>query len=418
MGRVVLTGIGAVSPLGNSFDRSWEAALAGRSGIGLLSRFDSGGLPWSAAGEVKDFNPGMYLSPKEIRRLDPFTHYAVAAAVMAASDAGLIPSNSSPITRHPSLLSAGVLIGSSRGGIRTVEREMERSCRGSSRISPYTMPSSTIGMAASAVAVTLGIRGHCLGISNACTSGANAIGEAFRLIKSNHLRVALAGGSEAPLCRFCIEGYGNTGALSQVTPLPGERPGVPRPFDKARDGFVLGEGASVLLLEDLESAVERKAKIYAEIAGYGNTSDAFHMTRPDSDGESWAMLMAMEEAGTTPDDVDYINTHGTATEIGDITEARAIRTVFGRRSSVIAASALKSMTGHMLAASGALETAFTAMTLRGGVIPPTINLDEREPACDLNVVTEKTDREIRIALTNSFGFGGTNAVLLLRKYSS
>jgi 3-oxoacyl-[acyl-carrier-protein] synthase II len=278
------------------------------------------------------------------------------------------------------------------------------------------MPSSTIGMAASAVAVTLGIKGHCLGISNACTSGTNAVGEAFRLIKSNHLRVVVAGGSEAPLCRLCIEGYGNAGALSRKIPAPGERPGVPRPFDAARDGFVLGEGASVLLLEDLESALERKAKIYAEIAGYGNTSDAFHMTRPDPDGEAQAMRMAMEEAGIGADGVDYINTHGTATEIGDIAEAGAIRTVFGRRASMIPASAAKSLTGHMLAASGALEAAFTAMTLREGVIPPTINLDERDPACDLNVVTERTDAEIRTALTNSFGFGGANAVLLLRKY--
>lgn len=412
MKRVVITGIGAVTPLGNSFLRSWEEAASGRSGIGFLSRFDASALPWKAAGELRGFDPGPFLSPKETRRLDPFAQYAVAASVMAAEDSGL----SSPVTHNSSLVSAGVIVGSSRGGVSTLEREIEKSCRGTSRISPHTMPSSTVSMAASSVAQKLGIKGYCLGISNACASGTNAIGEAFRLIRSGHLGIALAGGSEAPLCRLCVEGYGIAGALSRRSPSGENGPGVPRPFDGKRDGFVLGEGASVLILEYLDNAVARGAKIYAEIIGYGNTTDAFHMTKPDPGGEARAMTAALKEAGLAPDEVDYINTHGTGTELGDIAESQALRMLFGKRAATIPASAAKSLTGHMLAASGALETAMTAMTLREGVIPPTINMDEMDPLCDINIVTERRKADIEIALTNSFGFGGVNAVLVLRRY--
>ena len=425
MKRVVVTGIGSVSPLGNYFRISWDAIKAGCSGIAQIRRFDASLLPWGVDGELKDFDAEQYLSQKEKRTLDPFVHYAVAAAAMAAEDAG-IPTHA-PLAKggvrggnHSLLNSAGVLIGSSRGGISTIERELlkfpgSRVTGRGSRLSPYLMPSTTISMAASLVAQKLGTKGHCLGISNACASGTNAIGEAFRLIKSGHAHLVLAGGSEAPLCRLCVEGYGIAGALSNQWIHSGAAPSTPRPFDKARDGFVLAEGACVLVLEDYESALERGAALYGEIIGYGNTTDAFHITQPSPEGEATAMIMAIKEAGLSPNEVDYINTHGTGTQMGDVAEARAIRMAFGKKASMIPATAIKSMTGHMLAASGAFELASTLMSIREGIIPPTINLDEKDSECDINVITEKTPADIRVAISNSFGFGGVNAVILLKK---
>jgi 3-oxoacyl-[acyl-carrier-protein] synthase II len=277
------------------------------------------------------------------------------------------------------------------------------------------MPSTTISMAASCVAQKLGIKGECLGISNACASGTNALGEAFRLIRYGHSPLFIAGGSEAPICRLCVEGYGISGALSKNAALPGNALDVPRPFDKRRDGFVLSEGASVLVLEEYEHAMKRDAKIYGEIVAYGNTTDSFHMTKPDPEGEARAIAEAMKEAGISPDEIDYINTHGTGTPIGDIAEARAIKMIFREGASVVPASALKSMTGHMLAASGAFEIACTLMSMKEGIIPPTINLDDKDPECDINVITGKKEAEINIAISNSFGFGGVNAVIVLRK---
>ncbi len=422
--RVAVTGIGAVTPLGNSFSSAWEAANKGVSGIERITRFDTSLLPWSVAGELKGFDAGAYLSPKEIRRLDPFVHYAVSAAVMAAEDAGLI---SSRIALDPLRGSGGVIIGSSRGGISTIEKTLLRADSEATnqrsaisnerlRVSPYLMPATTISMAASYVAQKLGVRGHCLGLSNACASGTNAIGEAFRLIKSGHVQLIIAGGTEAPLCRLCIEGYGTAGALSTRTKPSEGVSDMPRPFDKERDGFVLSEGACMLVLEEYEHARKRGAKIYGEIIGYGNTSDAFHMTKPHPRGESAAMSVAMKEAAVTPDDVDYINTHGTGTTLGDQAEAQAIQKAFGKRASRIPASALKSMTGHMLAASGALEIAATLMSMKEGVIPPTINLHEKDPECDINVITTgKKKADIKTAISDSFGFGGVNAVVVLRK---
>ncbi|HUO75950.1 MAG TPA: beta-ketoacyl-[acyl-carrier-protein] synthase family protein, partial [Thermodesulfovibrionales bacterium] len=363
---------------------------------------------------------------KEKKTLDPFVHYAVAAAAMAAEDAG-IPTYA-PLTEggvrgenHSFLNSAGVIIGSSRGGISTIEKalisqhSLSRSNTRRYRLSPYLMPSTTIGMAASYVAQKLGIIGYCLGISNACSSGTNAIGEAFRLIKSGYAHLVLAGGSEAPLCRLCVEGYGIAGALSKQKRHSGVGPSTPRPFDKARDGFVLAEGSCILVLEDYESALERGAPLYGEIIGYGNTTDAFHITRPSPKGEAKAMIKAIEEAGLRMDDVDYINTHGTGTQIGDMAEAQAIKMVFGEKTTLIPATAIKSLTGHMLAASGAFEIASTLMSMREGIIPPTINLDAKDPECDINVITEMTPADIRVAISNSFGFGGVTAVIVLRK---
>lgn len=417
MKKVVVTGIGAVSPLGNSFYDSWEAAKAGLSGIGPITKFDASEMRWKVAGELKGFDAGKYLSLKEINRLDPFVHYAVATAMMAAEDAGLISHHSSLFTHHFSLDLGGVIIGSSRGGISTIERELQKIYLSNmthqpSHISAYVMPSTTTSMASSTVAQKLGIKGYCLGISNACASGTNAIGEAYRLISSGYQGPVLCGGTEAPVCRLCVEGYGASGALSRVNDSTASRP-----FDRTRDGFVIAEGACILVLEDYEYALKRGAKVYGEIIGYGNTTDAFHQTIPVPEGEARAIEIALVDKGLDPQDVDYINAHGTSTPLGDKTETKAIKIVFDKKAKEIPVSAVKSMTGHMLAASGALEAAFTLMSMKEGVIPPTINLKEGDPECDLDYVTELRRVEIDVAISHSFGFGGVNAVLVFRKLS-
>jgi 3-oxoacyl-[acyl-carrier-protein] synthase II len=403
MKRVVITGIGAVTPLGNTFYNSWEAAKNGLSGIGPVTRVETGDLPTKAAGEVRGFDANAFLSVREQRRLDLFGIYAVAAAVMAAQDAGLVG-------RPDYLASGGVVIGSSRGGISTLERAFARSAKdkGKDRLTPYIMPATTVSTASTYVAQKLGVKGHCLGISNACASGASAVGEAYRAIKGGCDGPMIAGGSEAPLCRSCIDGYGVAGALSKTA-----GPSASRPFDRTRDGFVLAEGACVMVLEEMERALEREAVVIGEIRGYAGSCDAFHQTRPEADGEKRAMLAAIQEAGLAPADIDYISAHATSTPLGDKIETEALKRVFGKRTDTVPVSALKSMTGHMLAASGALEAAFAAMSIREGVIPPTINLDDKDSTCGLNVVTQMTKMEIKFALSGSYGFGGVNAVLVL-----
>jgi 3-oxoacyl-[acyl-carrier-protein] synthase II len=436
MNRVVVTGIGAVCPIGNSVKESWAAAKNGVSGIARTTRFDISGLKWKVAGEVKWFDAGMYLTPKEIIRLDPFVHYAVAAACMAAQDAGLIARSSinnsqelsansslptgemihgSRLTRRPALDSAGVIIGSSRGGINTIEKELLKICSSplstrALRTSAYLMPATTISMASSHVARNLGIKGHCLGISNACASGMSAIGEAFRLIKSGYETLVLCGGTEAPICRICVEGYGASGALSR-----GDDCSASRPFDRTRDGFVLSEGACILVLEDYLSALRRDARIYGEVIGYGNTTDAFHQTIPSPEGEARAIMKALDEAAVKPEDISFISAHGTSTPLGDKAETMAIKLAFNKNTSRIPVTAVKSLTGHMLAASGALEAAFTLLAMNEGTIPPTINLKERDPACDLDIVDGPRKTGIGFALSQSFGFGGVNAALIFRK---
>ena len=414
MKRVVITGIGAVTPLGNSFPDSWSALKKGISGIQPVTKVSSTRVKWKAAGELKDFQADTYLGVKELRRLDPFVHYAVASAIMSAEDAGLIK----PDIHHAHddyLASGGVIIGSSRGGVSS----LENACMNMhspplnnrrSRLSPYLMPATTISMAASSIAQKLGIKGYGLTISNACASGSNAIGEAYRLLKTGFSGPVIAGGTDAPLCRLCIEGYGSSGALSKADPLSASRP-----FDRHRDGFVLSEGACTIVMENLESALRRGARMYGEVIGYGNTVDAFHQTKPDIKGEIHALHAALAEAGIKTDDIDYINAHGTSTPIGDYVESEAILTVFGEKAPHIPLSAIKSMTGHMLAASGAFEAASTAMSLREGVIPPTINIREKDKRCNINLITERKDISMKTALSSSFGFGGVNAVLVFRK---
>jgi len=412
--RVVITGVGAVTPLGNTFTDSWAAVKAGISGVRKVTKVSGAKIKWNSAGELKHFSADACLGQKELRRLDPFVHYAVSAAAMSAADAGLIQADS-PLCSYDYLTSGGVIMGSSRGGIGTLEKAFmnlrnfgldAQDCR----LSPYLMPATTVGMAASSVAQKLGLNGYCLALSNACASGSNAVGEAYRLLKSGFRGPLIAGGTDAPICRLCLEGYGRSGALSKAEPSCASRP-----FDRQRDGFVLSEGACSLVLENLGAALKRDAKIYGEVIGYGNTVDAFHQTRPDIRGEIRALRSALDEAGVPPDGIDYISAHGTSTQLGDYVESEAILAVFGEKAPHVPVSAIKSMTGHMLGASGAFESACAAMGLLEGVVPPTINVREKDSRCGINLITERSDLPIRTALSSSFGFGGVNAVLVLRK---
>jgi 3-oxoacyl-[acyl-carrier-protein] synthase II len=386
MNRVVVTGMGAVSPLGNTLEDSWEALKAGRSGIGPITRFDASGLQWKTAGELDGFDPLDHVSPKDELRFDPFVLYAAAAARMAVGDAELC--------EFPQ--ASGVIVGSSRGGIGTLERCIN------GRPSAYLMPGTTVSMAASYVSGILGTRGHVLGISNACSSGSCAVGEAFRMIRHGLAEVMVAGGAEAPVCGVCIKGYGTLGALS--------RQGISRPFDRERDGFVIAEGAAIMVLEDYQHAIERGAGVYGEITGYGNTSGDYHQTVPSSAGQAGAIGAALAESAIKPSDVDYISAHATSTHVGDMAEAETINRVFGTRR--VPLSAVKSMTGHMLGASGALEAVFALKGISEGIVPPTINL--KEPVFGLGHVTEPREAPIRHAIASSFGFGGVNSVLVFK----
>jgi len=410
MSRVVITGIGAVTPLGNDIETTWENLTKGLSGISYITRFDAGAIPSRIAGELKGFSPEDYLPKKDILRLDPFIHYAFAAATMAVEDAGLIKEVSE---KDPSLGSAGIIIGSSRGGISTIEQSIVNSLKSSvpygSRLSAYLMPSSTISMAASYISMRFGIKGPALGVSTACASGATAIGEAARLIRYGEIEIAIAGGSEAPLCKLAVGGYGAAGALSRRNDEPQR---ASRPFDRDRDGFVIAEGAGVLVLERLEHALRRDARIYAEAIGYGTSSDAFHPTMPSIEGESIAINRALKDAKVSINEVDYINAHAPSTILGDRTEAEAIKKVFGRKAYDIPLSASKSMLGHMLGGAGAVEAAITVLSLNKGVITPTINLEN--PEIELNHIHKTELRDINIALSNSFGFGGINVALVLK----
>jgi 3-oxoacyl-[acyl-carrier-protein] synthase II len=405
--RVVITGIGVVTPLGNDAKTSWNNLKKGLSGIGPITKFDphSPLLTSRIAGEVKNFYPEEYMPLKDVKRLDPFIHYAFASSRDAFDDAGLKISASGSYR-------GGVVIGSSRGGVMSMERGLERHLVKTKPFSAYLMSSSTINMASSYVAMRFGLKGPAIGISTACASGANAIGEAARMIRHGDLDFAIAGGAEAPVCRLAVGGYGISGALSGRNSEPAK---ASRPFDKDRDGFVIAEGAGIIVLEEREHALRRGAKVYAEIAGYGTTTDAFHQTKPDSSGEAAAMVRSLDDAGLNPDAIDYINAHATSTVLGDRAEAHAIREVFGARADKVPVSSCKSMLGHMIGGAGAVEAAITALSISCGEIVPSINLDSPDPELLLNTVTSLTSKEIHAALTNSFGFGGVNAVLVLKK---
>lgn len=408
MKRVVITGIGAVTPLGNSIHDTWDNLIRKTSGIGYITKFDPSGLPSRIAGEVKEFNPDMYLPRKDILRLDPFIHYAAAAAAMAAEDAGIL-------TAGASRDSMGVIIGSSRGGITVMEEAFKKHLLKDKPFSAYLMSSSTINMASSYLSMRFSIMGPAIGISTACASGTNAIGEAAHMIRCGGIDMAFGGGAEAPVCRLAVGGYGASGALSTRNNEPDK---ASRPFDRDRDGFVIAEGAGVIVLEELDHALKRGARIYAELAGYGVSSDAFHQTQPDSDGEALAIKKALKDANVTIDEVDYINAHATSTPLGDKAESEAIKKVFGKQIQDIYVSSCKSMLGHMLGAAGAVEAALTAMSIKKGVITPTINLENPEPECDLHYVMSGMEKDLNVAISSSFGFGGVNAVLVLKKVRS
>ncbi|MBF0472544.1 MAG: beta-ketoacyl-[acyl-carrier-protein] synthase family protein [Nitrospirae bacterium] len=386
MTRVVVTGIGALTPLGNTFNASWQGLIEGRSGIDKY--FDILDTPY-LSGRLRDFDPLQFMSSKEVQRLDPFAQYAMSAAHMAVDDASL------KLNKH-----CAVIIGSSRGGIMSMEKSFTQA-----HPSPYLMPASTISVAASYIAQTFKLTGHCLGISNACSSGANAVGEAYRLIKHGYASTAICGGADAPICRVCLMGYKSSKVMSMKKSS--------MPFDAGRDGFILSEGACVLILEEMEQALSRGASIYGEIIGYVNSTDGFDPVRPDADAQAGAIKTALMQCGLDGHEIDFINAHAASTKIGDQTEALAINQVFGE----VRVTANKSATGHMLAASGAFEIAATSASIKYSIIPPTINIENIDPKCNINVILQRLNTPVKTAISNSFGFGGLNAVIVLREFT-
>ncbi|MCK9418946.1 MAG: beta-ketoacyl-ACP synthase II [Nitrospirae bacterium] len=409
--RVVITGLGAVTPLGNDMKTTWEALKSGLSGVRAITRFDASAFPCRIAGELDGFDPLAYMTAKEAHRTDPFIQYAVAAAMMAVEDSRL------SFTPN-SLLRTGVLVGSGRGGVTTLERNMAAFLkRGTKAVSPFTTPMSLVNMASGYISMMLGATGPCLDVSTACATGTHSLGEAMKIIQRGDADVMLAGGTEAAITPLILAGFCQAKAVSLRNSAPEK---ASRPFDNHRDGFVLSEGAGVLVLEEMRHAEKRGARIYAELAGYGLSSDAYHYTRPDAegDGPARAMNLALSDAGMRPDKIDYINAHGTATVSNDRMETVAIKKAFGEYAGTIAISSSKSMLGHMLGAAGAVEAAITALSLAEGIITPTINLEHPDPDCDLDFVPDKARRQtIRSALSNSLGFGGINGALVLTAVS-
>ncbi|HEK85535.1 MAG TPA: beta-ketoacyl-[acyl-carrier-protein] synthase II [Candidatus Aminicenantes bacterium] len=408
--RVVVTGIGLVSPLGLGKEANWSALLEGRSAISLISRFDTSRFSTRIAGEIKNFDAQQFIDRKETRKMDLFIQYAIVAAQLAVDDSGI---SAEQLKGERT----GVYIGSGIGGIGSIEEThrilMEK---GPERVSPFFIIQTIINEAPAHISIRFGATGPNLSNATACSTGAHAIGEAFRMIQSGIVERMIAGGAEAPITPLSLAGFCNMKALSERNDEPEK---ASRPFDAKRDGFVMSEGAGIVLLEDLESAVDRGARIYAELVGYGLNGDAYHVTAPSPDGEGAArvMKMALKDAGVPPEEVQYINAHGTSTPYNDKAETVAIKTVFGEHAYKLGVSSTKSMTGHLLGAAGGLETAITALSVYHQLMPPTINYEFPDPDCDLDYVPGKPrPAEIIYALTNSFGFGGTNACLLLKKF--
>jgi 3-oxoacyl-[acyl-carrier-protein] synthase II len=407
--RVVVTGIGAVCPIGNTVQEAWEGALAGKSGIARITRFDPARLSSQMAGEVKGFDIAPYMSPKEARRMDAFIHYGMAASLQAWRDAGVqvTPDNAERI---------GVNFGSGIGGLPLIEsmhEELNRS--GPRRISPFFIPGTIINMVAGLLSIELGAKGPNLAMVTACTTSTHCIGEAAKSIRYGEADIMIAGGAEAVVTELAIGGFAAARALSTRNDDPAS---ASRPWDKDRDGFVLGEGAGAVVLEEYEHARSRGARIYCELPGYGVSADAFHMTAPadDGDGAYRCMRNAMKDAGIAPGSVDYVNAHGTSTPLGDLAETIAIKRALGERAHEAAVSSTKSMTGHLLGAAGAVEAVFTILAIRDQIAPPTINLHEADAGCDLDYVPNAArSRPIRVALSNSFGFGGTNGTLVFAR---
>jgi len=410
--RVVITGVGLVTPVGIGTDESWNAVCNGKSGIGQITRFDSTDFLTRIAGEVKNFDAADFLPKKEANRTEPHIAYSVAAAQMAMKDAGLTinPSNAERV---------GVLMGCAMGGLASLERNIALiRDRGPRRVSPFFVPMMITNMAAGQISIHVGAKGPNASVSTACAAGTHAVGEAANFIKKGYADVMITGGVESIITPTSVAGFNAMKALSVRNDEPEK---ASRPFDRDRDGFVLGEGCGILILESLDHALERGASIYAEVAGFGMSGDAYHITAPapGGDGAARCMQAALNDGLIPPESIDYINAHGTGTPMNDICETMAIKTVFKEKAASIPISSTKSMTGHLIGGAGGVETVFTALTIRHGIIPPTINLDHPAEGCDLDYVPNiARKQEVTCAMTNSFGFGGTNASLILRKLPS
>ncbi|MFA4909479.1 MAG: beta-ketoacyl-ACP synthase II [Desulfobacteria bacterium] len=407
--RVVVTGLGAVTPLGTGIEKSWQALCAGKSGIIRITKFDPSKLRTQIAGEVKDFSAGDFVEKKLVRKMNRYVHFALAAAEMAMEDSKFNISFDNEDA-------VGVIIASTAGGITNWEKGHELWLKGApDEISPFLIPSFAINMAAGQVAIRFGAKGPNFAPTTACAASTHAIGDSVRLIQRGDCDTVIAGGSEAGITPVVVAALGNMRATSTRNDEPEK---ASRPFDNDRDGFVTGEGAGVVILEELNSALERGARIYAEVIGYGANSDAYHITSPSGEGAIRCMRLALKDAGIAPEDIDYINAHGTSTLINDRVETHAIKEVFGEHSRRLAISSNKSMIGHLWGAAGAVEAIFTILTMRDSNIPPTINYETPDPECDLDYVPNVARKaKVRTVLSNSFGFGGANGVLIFRKFA-
>ena len=409
--RVVVTGLGVVSPVGNSVAESWNHLLAGKSGIAPITRFDASNLACRFAGEVKNFDVERYVPGKESRHMDAFIHYGMAAAVQAVEDAGLPYGDDLDEATAERI---GVMVGSGIGGLPLIERtEDEYRERGARRISPFFVPASIINMISGHVSIRYGYTGPNLAIVTACTTGLHCIGDAGRMIEYGDADVMIAGGAESTISPLGVGGFAAARALSTRNDDP---QGASRPWDRGRDGFVLGEGAGVVVLEEYEHAKRRGAKVYAELLGFGMGADAFHMTAPNVDGPKRSMLAALRNARIAADDVQYLNAHGTSTPLGDVNETNAIKLAFGDHAKRLVVNSTKSMTGHLLGGAGGVESVFTILAIHHQVSPPTINLSDPDPECDLDYcANEAREMAIDVAVKNNFGFGGTNGTLVFRR---
>ncbi|MCL0040135.1 beta-ketoacyl-ACP synthase II [Thermodesulfovibrionales bacterium] len=408
--RVAITGLGLVTPLGIGVEASWGSAVEGRSGVGHITHFDASSFPVRIAGEVKGFDPGQYSDTKEIKKMDRFIHLSMAAATMAVEDSGL------KITAK-NAEKVGVSIGAGIGGLPALEHYHKALLeKGYKRVSPFFIPMLLINLAAGNVSIKFGAKGPNFSVATACAAGSHSIGDAFKVIQRGDADAMIAGGTESSITPLGIAGFSNMKALSTRNDIPEK---ASKPFDADRDGFVMGEGAGVIILEALDIAILRGARIYAEIAGYGTSSDAYHITSPSPNGEGAARCMksSLRDADAEPGIINYINAHGTATKYGDELETAAIKTVFGEHAYKLCVSSTKSMTGHLLGASGGVEAIFSILSIYNSIVPPTINLDSPDPECDLDYVPNKSRQlDVEYAMSNSFGFGGTNACLIFRKY--
>ena len=406
--RVVVTGLGAVTPLGNDLATSWQAALRGECGIDTVTQFDASILGSQIAGEVKNFDATKYLGVKEVRRFDRFVHFGVAAGIMALEDAGIeVTDELSP--------EIGVAIGAGIGGIPVITSNYQAMIdRGPRRISPFMIPGCIINMVSGQLAIMKNLKGPNIAHVTACSTGLHAIGEAMHMIKRGDATVMVAGGCESTIHPLAMGAFDAMHALSRRNDDPKT---ASRPFDKDRDGFVMGEGAGVLILEELEHALARGAKIYAEVVGYGLSGDAYHITTPSTDGPRRCMEMAIRHAGIQPSDIAYLNAHGTSTSVGDVNEVKAIKEVFGEHAKKLVVNSTKSMTGHLLGGAGGVESVFTVMAVKNQISPPTINVQNQDPECDIDCcANEAREMTIEYAMKNSFGFGGTNSTVIYKRW--